>query len=76
MITIVRTFAIAVVLLGVTPAFAARPTHPDIQDICHEQSAGFCRPSPFNVKIPGAISNGQAAANAASRTWPGDMSLD
>ena len=43
---------------------------------CRERNAGFCRPSPFDVEIPSAISDGQAKANAASKTWPGDMILD
>ena len=76
LMTIIRPFAISVVLLGVTPAFAARAIHPDTHDICREQNAGICRPSPFDVEIPGAISKGQAKANAASKTWPGDMILD
>jgi hypothetical protein len=62
--------------VDVTPAFAARAIHPDTHDICREQNAGFCQPSPFDVEIPGAISKGQAKANAASKTWPGDMILD
>ena len=73
---ITRLFAISVVLLGGTPAFAARAIHPDTRDICREQNAGFCRRSPFNIKIPGAVSDEQAKANAASKTWPGDMILD
>ena len=40
-----------------------------------EQKAEFCRRSPFNVEIPSAISDAQAKANAASKTWPGDMIL-
>ena len=72
---ITRLFAISVVLLGGTPAFAARPIHPDTRDICREQIAEFCRRSPFNVEFPSAISDAQAKANAASKTWPGDMIL-
>ena len=75
LMTIIRPFAISVVLLGVTPAFAARAIHPDTHDICREQNAGFCQPSPFDVEIPGAISKGQAKATAG-KTWPGDMILD
>jgi hypothetical protein len=75
LITIMRSFAISVVLLSVTPAFAARAIHPDNHDICREQNVGFCRPPPFDVKIPSSISDGQARANAASKTWPGDMIL-
>ena len=73
--TIIRPFAILVVLLSVTPAFAAHAIHPDTHDICREQNVGFCRPPPFDVKIPSEISDGQARANAASKTWPGDMIL-
>ena len=40
---ITRLFAISVVLLGGTPAFAARAIHPDTRDICREQKAEFCR---------------------------------
>jgi hypothetical protein len=76
LMTVVRLFAISVVMLGGTPAFAARAMHPDIHDICREQKAGFCRQSPFNIEIPSAISDAQAKANAASKTWPGDMILD
>ena len=75
LMTITRLFAISVVLLGGTPAFAARAIQPDTRDICHGQNAEFCRRSPFNVEIPGAVSDGQAKANAASKTWPGDMIL-
>jgi hypothetical protein len=76
MMTIARLFAISVVLLGGTPVFAARAIYPDTRDICREQKAGFCRRSPFNVEIPSAIGDPQAKANAASKTWPGDMILD
>ena len=40
-----------------------------------ERNARSCRRSPFNIQIPGAVSDAQAKANAASRTWPGDMIL-
>jgi hypothetical protein len=73
--TITRLFAISVVLLSGTPAFAALEIHHNTRDICREQNAEFCRRSGFNVEIPGAISDGQAKANAASKTWPGDMIL-
>jgi hypothetical protein len=73
LMTITRPFAISVVLLSVTPAFAARAIHPDTQDICREQNVRFCRPLPFD---PSAISDGQAKANAASKSWPGDLILD
>jgi len=76
LMTIIRLFAISAVLLGASPAFAARAIHPDTHDICRKQNAGSCRPSAFDVEIPNAISDGQAKANAASKTWPGDMSLD
>jgi hypothetical protein len=75
LMTITRLFAISVVLLSGTPVFAARAIHPDTRDLCRGQNAEFCRRSPFNVEIPGAISRAQAKANAASKTWPGDMIL-
>ena len=75
LMTITRLFAISVVLLSATPVFAARAIHPDTRDLCRGQNAEFCRRSPFNVEIPGAISGAQAKANAASKTWPGDMIL-
>jgi hypothetical protein len=73
--TITRLFAISVVLLSGTPAFAVGKIHHDTRGICREQNSEFCRRSRFNVEIPGAISDGQAKANAASKTWPGDMIL-
>ena len=76
LMTMIRPFAILVVLMGMTPAFAARPTHPETHDICREQNNEFCSRSPFDGEAPSAISNGQAKANAASKTWPGDMILD
>jgi hypothetical protein len=75
LIAIITPFAFSAVLLGGTPAFAARTIHPNTHDICHEHKAAFCRRSPFNVEIPSAISPAQAKANAASKTWPGDMIL-
>ena len=75
LMTITRMFAISVVLLGGTPAFAARAIHFDTHDICREHKAGLCRGSPFNVETPSAIGDPQAKANAASKVWPGDMIL-
>jgi hypothetical protein len=76
LITMMRLFAIPAVLLGGAPSFAARAIHPDTHDICREPNAGFCYRPPFNVEIPSAIDGAQAKANAASKTWPGDMILD
>jgi hypothetical protein len=83
LITITRLFAISMVLLSGTPAFAAREIHHDTRDFCGAQNAAFCRRSPFNfeisgasAEIPGASGDSQAAANAASKTWPGDMILN
>jgi hypothetical protein len=76
LMTITSLFAISVVLLGGTPAFAARAIHSNNRDVCREQKAGFCRGTPFDVEIQSAISDAQAKANAASKTWPGDMILD
>jgi hypothetical protein len=75
LVTITKLFAISVVLLSGTPAFAAGGIHQDTPDFCREQNAGVCRRLPFNVENPGAISDEQAKANAASKTWPGDMIL-
>jgi hypothetical protein len=81
--TITRLFAISAVLLSGTAALAAPEIHHGTRDFCSEQNAAFCRRSPFNLEIPGASAefsgasgNSQAAANAASKTWPGDMILD
>jgi hypothetical protein len=75
LMTIIELFAISVVLLGATPAFAARSIHHDAHAIWREQKAGLGRRSTFNMEMPSAISDAQAKANAASRTWPGDMIL-
>jgi hypothetical protein len=75
LMTITKLFGIAVVLLSGTPAFAARGIHHNTPDFCREQNAGICRRFPSNVEIPGTISDSQARANAASKTWPGDMIL-
>jgi hypothetical protein len=74
--TILRPFAISVVLLSVSPAFAARVIHPHVQDICRDQQVGCYRWIPFKAENPNAIDDGQAKANAASKTWPGYMMLD
>jgi hypothetical protein len=42
----------------------------------HATHAKFFHRSPFNVEIPSEIGDSQAKANAASKTWPGDMNLD
>jgi hypothetical protein len=76
LITMMRLFAISVVLLSGAPSFAARAIHHDTHDICREPNAEFCHRPPFNVEIPSAIGDAQAKANAASKTWPGDMILD
>jgi hypothetical protein len=76
LITMIRLFAISVVLLGGAPSFAAPAIHTRTHDICGDSNAGFCHRPPFNVEIPSAIDDGQAKANAASKTWPGDMILD
>ena len=75
-LTITRLFAISVVLLGGTPAFAARAIQPDPCGICREQNAEFFNRPTFKVQNPRVIDNPQASANAASKTWPGDMILD
>jgi hypothetical protein len=80
---ITRLVAVSMVLLSAAPAFAAREIHQDTRDFCSEQNAEFCTRSPVNAQIPGisfaspaARGNSQAADNAASKTWPGDMMLD
>jgi hypothetical protein len=77
---ITRLVAVSMVLLSATPAFAAREIHRDAREFCSEQNAEFCTRSPVNAQIPGisfaspaATRNSQAAENAASKTWPGDM---
>jgi hypothetical protein len=70
-----RLFAISAVLLSGTPAFAAPEVHHNTGAICRKQTAEFCRRSRFNVEIPGTINDGQAKANAASKTWPGNLIL-
>ena len=42
----------------------------------HATHAKFFRRSPSNVEIPNEIDDPQAKADAASKTWPGDMILD
>jgi hypothetical protein len=76
LMTIARLFAVSVVLLGGAPAFAARAVQPGTRAICSEQVAGLCHLFPFNPRTSGATGNPQARANAASKTWPGDMVLD
>jgi hypothetical protein len=84
LMTITKVFAMSVVLLSGTEAFAAREPDHGTADICREHHGEFCRPSPFTIKMQGAnigsqagsVSAGQARANARSRTWPGDMILD
>jgi hypothetical protein len=75
LMTITRLFAFSIVLLCGTPAFAVGGIHQDTHDFCRGQNAGYCGRFPFNVEIPSAISDEQAKANAASKTWPGDMIL-
>ena len=71
---ILRSFAVSVALVVVTPTFA-RAIFPHTRHICSEQNAGVRRRSPF-LETPDTISDGQAKANAAGRVWPGDMDLD
>jgi hypothetical protein len=75
LMSITRLFAVLVVLLSGTPAFAALEVHHDTRDICRGQKAEFCRLPAYNVEIPSATSDPQAKADAASKTWPGDMIL-
>jgi hypothetical protein len=76
LMTTITLLAISTVLLGGPPAFAARAIHRDTHDVYCEQNTGLCRRHRFKVKIPSAISDPQARANAASKVWPGDMMLD
>jgi hypothetical protein len=84
LMTITKVFAISAVLLSGTAAYAAREPDHGTGDICREQPGEFCRPAPFTIGMPratigpqaGAVSAGQARANARSRSWPGDMILD
>ena len=75
LMTMIRLFAISAVLLGGTPAFAARSIHTDTHDIRRDHEAGLFR-SPSFFERPSAIGETQAQANAASKVWPGDMILD
>jgi len=75
LITITRLFAVSVVLLGGAPAFAARTIQPDTRAICSKQDAGLRHLFPFNLGMSRPVGNPQAKANAASKTWPGDMIL-
>jgi hypothetical protein len=75
LMTITRLFAVSVVLLGGSPAFAARAIQPDTRAICSMRDAGLCHLSPFNPGISRSVGDSQAKANAASKTWPGDMIL-
>ena len=59
--TILRPFAISVVLLSVSPAFAARVIHPHLRHICRGQTVLS------KVEIPNAIRDAQANAHAAPR---------
>jgi hypothetical protein len=76
LITAIKLLSISSVLLGAAPAFAARSIYHDAPAIRHEQKARLDRQSTFNIEMPNTISAGQAKANAASKTWPGDMILD
>jgi hypothetical protein len=76
LMTIIRLFAISAILLGGTPAFAARAIHADIHDIRREHKVGLFRSPSFNFERPSAVGETQAQANAASKVWPGDMILD
>jgi hypothetical protein len=74
--TIIRLLVVSTVLLGGTPAFATRVTYPGTHAICDRQQVEFSCQSPFNFESKSTVSDGQAKANAASKTWPGDMILD
>jgi hypothetical protein len=84
LMTITRLFAISVVLLSGTAAYAAREPDHGAADIRREQHGEFSRRPPFMIEMPhatidsqpGSVSAGQARANARSRSWPGDMILD
>jgi hypothetical protein len=70
LMTIIRPFAISVVLLTVTPAFAARAIHPDTHDICREQNVGFCRPLPFDEKFPARSAMGKPGRTRPAKPGP------
>ena len=65
--TILRPFAISVVLLSVSPAFAARMIHPHLRHICSGQTVVCCRRILSKVEILSAIRDAQAKANEAPR---------
>jgi hypothetical protein len=72
--TILRPFAISVVLLSLSPAFAARLIHPHLRHICSGQTAVCCRRIPSKVEILSAIRDAQANASAAPRQNVGCVS--
>jgi hypothetical protein len=75
LMTLTRLFAVSIVLLGGTPAFAARVIQPDTRAICRKQDTGLGHLFPFVPGMSRPVGNPQAKANAASKTWPGDMYL-
>jgi hypothetical protein len=83
LMTITRVFAMSVVLLSGTAAYAAREPDHGAADICSEEHGVVCHTAPFTIEMPGAntvtqapVGGGQARANARSKGWPGDMMLD
>jgi hypothetical protein len=75
LMTFAKMFAVSAILISGTPAFAARHVDHGTRDICHEQNTESCRRAPYTFEIPNTPSDAQARANAASKTWPGDMYL-
>lgn len=75
-------FAVSAVLLGGPQMFATRIVHPYVHRMVHPHALGVCGRqkeccwrSPVKVRIPAGDDDPQARANAASKTWPGDMIL-
>jgi hypothetical protein len=64
---ILRQFAISVVLLSVSPVFAARVIHPHSRHICSGQTAVCCGRILSKVEILSAIRDAQAQTNEAPR---------
>jgi hypothetical protein len=79
LITITSLFAVSTLLLFGSPAFAAWKMRRDARPACSQQDERLCyssRFNPVNSRNSCSVGETQAQANAASKTWPGDMDLD
>jgi hypothetical protein len=71
---ILRPFVISIVLLSVSPAFAARAIHSHLQHICSGQTVVCCRRILSKAEILSAIGDAQAKANVVPRRSIGCVS--